>query len=246
MLLESSLNDKIINLLKEDVISNQNIFGILENSNNYKLYVDDEISPTGVVVNNGYHNYIYTKNDGFVDEIIEYLSSRKGEYGFSGINSEIAKKIKSRFEIEWENPCTLYYYPSKEIDTSKIKTKVCSVRLEDCEIVDRYYTFRDEESIFSIKESIKNRSSRCVYKDGNLVSWLLIHKDNSLGPMFTKDEYRKEGYAIDVTLSLVDEIVKEGKIPFLHVVKGNFASDRLAEKCGFKEYGDCEWFGIIV
>lgn len=246
MIFESDLTDNIIKLLKEDIIANQNIFGILQNCNNYKIYVDDKILPTGVVVNNGYHNYIYTKNDSFVDEIIGYLGSRKGEYGFSGINSKVAKKIKSKFEIEWENPCTLYYYPCKNIDTSKIKTKVSSVRLEDSEVVDSYYTYRDEESIYSIKEAIRNRASRCVYKDGDPVSWLLIHKDNSLGPMFTKEAYRKEGYAIDVTLSLVEELLKDDKIPYLHVVKGNFASNKLAEKCGFKEYGECEWFGIIV
>lgn len=246
MILECKLNDNIINLLKEDLIWNQNIFAILENSKDFRVFVDDEVFPTGVVVNDGYYNYIYTKNDHFIEDVIEYLRYRKGAYGFSGVNIDLAKKIKSEFEIEWESPCTLYYYPNKTIDIDKIKIDICSVRLEDAYIIDKYYTYRDDDSIDEIKESIKNRLSRCVYKDGELASWLLMHKDNSLGPMFTKKEYRKEGYAIDVTLSLINELLKNKKIPFLHVVKGNFASDRLAKKCGFIELGDCDWFGIIV
>ena len=246
MLVECSLNEAIIDLLEEDLISNLNIFGILENSKNIKIYVDDLSFPTGVVVNDGYFNYVYTKNDDFIEEIIKHISKEKGEYGFSGVKSDIAEKIKSRFELEWENPCTLYYYDKKAVECKNIKSNVCSVKIEDADVVDEYYTYRDESTIQSIKDSISNRMSRCVYKDGELASWLLTHKDNSLGPIFTREEYRKEGYAIDVTLSLIDELVKAGKIPYFQVVKGNFASDKLAKKCGFKPHGSCQWFGVTV
>ncbi|MGL5345845.1 MAG: GNAT family N-acetyltransferase [Peptostreptococcaceae bacterium] len=246
MLYESELNVNIKKLLYKDLISNLNIIGILENQENTKIYVDDINYPTGIVVNIGYLNYMYTENEKFTDKVIDYISNNKGEYGFSGVKSEIAKKIQSRFKVEWKNPCTLYYYDNNKYIRSSIKDNVCSLSVDYAEIVNNYYTFKDEDSLFEIKESILNRVSKCVFKEGELASWLLIHKDNSLGPMFTREEYRKEGYAVDITLSLVDEILDQGKIPYLQVEKGNYASEKLAEKCGFKQYGNCEWFGIRV
>ena len=246
MIYESELNANIKKLLDKDLISNLNIIGILENQENAKIYVDDINSPTGIVVNIGYLNYIYTENENFTDMVIDYISSNKGEYGFSGVKSEIAQKIQSKFKVEWKNPCTLYYYDKNKDTRSSIKENVCNLSVDNAEIVNNYYTFKDEDSLLEIQESILNRVSKCIFKEGELASWLLVHKDNSLGPMFTKSEYRKEGYAIDITLSLVDEILSQGKIPYLQVVKGNYASEKLAEKCGFKQYGNCEWFGIRV
>lgn len=246
MLVQTNFNDNLKNLLEEDLITNLNIFGIIENSKDAKIYVDDINEPTGVVVNNGYFNYMYTNNDKFIDEVIDYLSNNKGEYGFSALKSEIADKIKDKFEVEWESVCSLYYYRDKNVDTSKIKSDVTSVMIDHDYVVNEYYTFKDDESIHGIRDSIYNRLSSCVYKDGKLASWLLLHEDNSMGPMYTKEEYRKEGYAMDVTLDLLDKLVKNNKIPFLHIIKDNIASHGLAKKCGFEEYSTVKWFGIIV
>lgn len=246
MFIQTDFTRKVKSLLEEDLIINLNIFGIIENSKNTKILVDNIDNPSGVVVNNGYLNYIYTNNDEFIDKIIDYLSNNKGEYGFSALRNDIAKKIKNKFEITWNNECLLYYYNKKTVNTSNIKYKVSNVSIEDDYVVNEYYTFKDDESIHEIRDSIYNRASSCVYKNGKLASWLLIHDDNSMGPMYTKEEYRKEGYAVDVTLDLVNKLLKNNKIPFLHIVKGNEESYSLAKKCGFVEHCRVDWFGIIV
>lgn len=245
MLKETKYNDNLKRLLEEDRIYNLNIIGIIENSKDRKIYVDDENKPSGVLVNDGYFNYMYTNNDSFLDTVIKEIFQRKGEYGFSAVKPDIAKKIKEKYEVKWHNPCVLYYH-DQDIDIDCIKTDVRRLEPEDAKEVDKYYTYRDENSIYDIKHSIENRETSCIYKDGELASWLLIHDDNSLGPMYTKKEYRKEGYAVDVTLDLVNKIRNLGKIPFLHIVEDNVASHRLAKKCGFKPYNKCEWFGVTV
>lgn len=246
MLYESELNVNIKKIIDKDLIANLNIIGILENQENAKIYVDDVNSPTGIVVSTGYLNYMYTESEDFTDTVIDYISKNKGEYGFSGVKSEIAKKIQSRFKVEWKNPCTLYYYDNNKVIRGSVKENICNLSVDYADIVNDYYTFKDEDSLFEIKESILNRVSKCIFKEGELASWLLIHKDNSLGPMYTREEYRKEGYAIEITLSLIDEVLSQGKIPYLQVEKGNYASEKLAEKCGFRRYGNCDWFGILV
>ncbi|MGL5330960.1 MAG: GNAT family N-acetyltransferase [Peptostreptococcaceae bacterium] len=247
MLYECDLNENIINFLKQDLIQNLNIFGVLENSKEAKLYTDDKVNPNGALVNNGYFNYMYTKNDEFIEEVLKTLEKGE-EYGFSGVSTYIANKIKPRYEIEWQNLCGLYYYDKnteiKIVEDKSINTS--SINIEDAEIVNDYYTYKGEDSIHFIKEAISNRPSRCVYKDKEIVSWLLIHEDNSLGPMYTKSEYRNENLATYVTINLIKELIKNNKTPYLHIVKGNKASDKLATKCGFKLYGECDWFGIVI
>lgn len=245
MFIQSDFNNKVRCLLEEDKIMNLNIFGIIENCEDAKIYVDSIENPTGVLVNNGYMNYIYTNNDEFIDNVIDYIRDNKGEYGFSALRYDIAQRIKDKFKITWNNVCKLFYYEGKHVDVGNIKSEVSSVRIEEDYVVNEYYTFKDEDSIHAIRDSIYNRPSSCVYKNGKLASWLLIHDDNSMGPMFTKEEYRKEGYAVDVTLNLIDKILKNNKVPFLQIVEGNHASYKLAQKCGFVEYAIVDWFGII-
>lgn len=246
MLYETKLTNSVRDFLLQDEINNLNIFGILENVDDTKIYVDNIENPSGVIVVEDYFNYIYTENDEFIELVIDEFFSKSGEYGFSAVKSEIANKIKNRFELQWENPCTLYYYPNKNIDLKNINSEIRNLKIEEANIVDDYYTFKDEDSIFEIKESIKNRPSVCAIKNGELASWLLIHDDNSFGPMYTKEEYRKEGLAVDLTLALVDKQLKNHKIPFLHIINENDASHKLAKKCGFERYGYCDWFGIVV
>ncbi|MGL6105227.1 GNAT family N-acetyltransferase [Romboutsia sp.] len=245
MFYETKLTQSVCGLLSQDKVTNLNILGIVENSKEAKIYVDDEKSPTGVLVNDGYFNYIYTEKDEFIDLALKEFFSEKGEYGFSGVKSKIANKIKNRYEIQWANPCTLYYYPHKNVEFENVKSNTRGLNIEEAQTVDEYYTFKDEESIYAIKESIENRPSVCVLKDGELASWLLTHKDNSLGPMYTREEYRKEGYAVDLTLALVDKQINKNITPYLHIENANTPSHKLAKKCGFKAYGHCEWFGIV-
>jgi hypothetical protein len=85
-----------------------------------------------------------------------------------------------------------------------------------------------------------------VYVDDEPVCWVLIHEDNSMGIMFTREEYRRKGLAEVVTRDLTRRIIENGQIPYLQIVDGNMKSHGLANKCGFEQAGRCEWFGIIA
>lgn len=246
MLFKTNINEKIEKFLKKDLIYNLNILGILENSKHAKLYVDNENEPTGVYISDGYFKYLYTESNEFIEQVINQFISKAGVYGFSGIKSDTANKIKSKYPVEWENNCVLYYYDISNHNNIKIKRDIIDIDIKDAKEVNEYYTYRSKGSLYWIKESIMNRPTAAIYNNNELISWLLIHDDNSLGPIYTKAEYRNKGYAIDVTLHMVNKLSHNNKIPFLHVVKDNKPSHRLAKKCGFKEYGTCEWFGIIV
>lgn len=246
MIIKTKKFESVILFLKKNLIVNLNLIGLLQNEPNADVYVDNEDSPTGVVARKGYFSYIFTENDRFLSEVLNTLY-KDDSYGFSGVYRPLADKIKSRFQIEWENRCSLYYYPSSKIDISLIKNSVQSVQSSDAEIINYYYTYKDEISLDRIKADLEKRQSSAVYVNGNIACWVLTHNDGSMGIMYTKKQYRKKGYAVDVTIDLTNKILKSGKVPFLQIAEENIMSPGLAKKCGFIHDGVfSDWFGIIV
>lgn len=245
MIIRTKHSKEVLDFLKRNLIINLNIIGFMENEPAAEVYVDDEEKPTGVLAKKDYFSYIYTENDDFLNDVLSTFYN-DGYYGFSGVYRPLAEKIRSRFKIDWESRCALYYMPKKEVDRSLIKNPVQPVQMKDAETIDYYYTYRDETSIERVKIDIEKRQSSAVYVSGDIASWVLTHNDNSMGIMYTKEEYRKRGYAVDVTIDLTDKILKSGKIPFLQINEANNMSPGLASKCGFVHDGIySDWFGII-
>ncbi|MFZ5353266.1 MAG: GNAT family N-acetyltransferase [Bacillota bacterium] len=245
MLIKTEKTDIIMNFLKQELLLNQNIIGIIENVPEAVIYVDNSDSPKGVLVEKGYFRYIYSRDDGFIDYVLDNYF-KEGYYGFSGTDKAIAARIKARYELDWENPCTLYYMPAENLNRGLIKSKVSSVDIKDAQTIDYFYQFRNRWSLEAIKKDIKLRPSSAVYIDDDIACWVLVHDDNSMGIMYTKDEYRRKGYAVDVTIDLASKIIEQGKIPYLQIVEGNSMSPGLAHKCGFLRCGEVTWFGIKV
>lgn len=244
MLLKVEMSKAIRNFLETDLIYNLNILGVIDNVPTIELYVDNEEDPKGVLVRKDYFHYIYTEDDSFLDETLETFF-KDGFYGFSGVKRSIAEKIRSRFNVSWESPCSLYYLPKENLELNLIKNPVSSINIEDAETVDKYYTYRHPGSLEIIKNDIRKRPSSAVYVDRELVCWVLIHDDDSMGIMYTKEGHRKKGYAVDVSIDLAEKVINRGKIPFLQIVEGNNLSPGLATKCGFIPHGNSDWFGII-
>jgi hypothetical protein len=246
MIIKTKLSKPIYDFLNKNKLINLNLIGFLENVPDAEVYVDNEENPTGVVARKGYYSSLYTENDDFLYEILDTLY-KDGFYGFRAVYRPIAEKIRSRFVVNWESLNALYYLPAKEVDLSLIKNPVRPIDIKDLETVNNFYTYKDEESLEKIRDDIENRPSSAVYVDGDIASWVLIHNDNSMGIMYTKEEYRGKGYAVDVTIDLTNKILKSGHVPFLTIVDGNNMSPGLARKCGFIHEGIyTDWFGVIA
>ncbi|WP_202709839.1 GNAT family N-acetyltransferase [Sporosalibacterium faouarense] len=245
MIKEVQRNDKILGLLKENIILNQNIIAIINNVPKAKIYVDNTDNPTGVFVKNGYFHYIYTRNNDFIDDVCNNFF-KEGFFGLSAVEKSIADKIISKYEVDWINPCRLYYLPEDKLDRGLRKNKVERLRLNDAKIIDGFYEYSNPGTLDDIKNNIERRPSSAIYIGDELVSWVLVHNDNSMGIMYTKEEHRGKGYAIDVTIDLASKIIDNGDIPFVHIVEGNYKSEGLAAKCGFQKHDQVIWGGIVA
>ena len=65
-----------------------------------------------------------------------------------------------------------------------------------------------------------------------------------MGIMYTIEKARRKGYAEEVSLVLMDKMLRLGKTPFIQIVETNQMSPGLAKKCGFVKAGKCSWMGI--
>ncbi|MBW9157765.1 GNAT family N-acetyltransferase [Clostridium tagluense] len=245
MIIKTKPSNAIIEYLTKNKIVNLNIIGVIENEPEAEIYVDNEETPNIVLVRYEYFNYIYTEDDELLDEMLENLF-KDNFYGFSGVHKPLAEKIIKRYSLTWENKCALYYLPEAKLDLSLIKNPVKAIDSEDAKVVDEFYTYRHPGSIEQIKKDIFNRPSSAVYVNDDIASWVLVHNDNSMGIMYTKEEYRKKGYAVDATIGIASKIISLGKTPFLHIVTSNTMSLALATKCDFVKYDYLDFFGIIA
>ena len=247
-LIQTTATPAVIDFLKQDEILNLNMFGLMKSTPDAPIYVDDLDKPTGVLIRqNDYFNYLYTKNNAFLDAVCSTFM-QTGYHGFSGVDHPIADYIlsKSEYTEDWHNPCQLYYLPKENFNPSLQKTPAKPLTVEWVEKVDTHYPYRGSHSMAAITDDIESRPSAAVYIDDEPVCWVMMHEDDSMGIMHTMEEHRRKGYAVDVTIELCRQILDKGEMPFLQIVEGNDMSPGLALKCGFVPYGIVDWFGIVV
>jgi ribosomal protein S18 acetylase RimI-like enzyme len=61
-----------------------------------------------------------------------------------------------------------------------------------------------------------------------------MHGHQELSAICTHPDYRGRGYAKRLTLHLVDQILKQGDLPFLHTEADNLAGQKVYEAVGFE------------
>lgn len=230
-------NASLMALLQQEPIQTLNLIGILENTEpkDLKIFVDDADAPTGVLLVKGYFHYIYTQSTTFLDLLLlDYF--KEDFYGFSGLSSFVAHYLLPHFTLQWDSPCYLYYLPEGQLQIQLKTRPVLSIPLQYAEEIDSFYTYKDNYSIYKIRESLEKLPSSGYFEGDTLCSWVLVHDDNSLGIMYTKEAYRGRGLAVDVSIDLCEKEIQRGKSPFLQINIHNTMSPGLAEKCGFVRY----------
>lgn len=239
-------SEAVKGFLAQHRIPTLNIAGILDNEPRVEAFVDDETSPSGLLVKGPWFWYVHTESDAFLNLLFAEMEQKDAFYQFSGVWKPVADRIKARYGLVWDAPCDLYVLREGRQVQPRADSPATSVRLEDAGIIDEHYTYRNDHSLAKIQGCIANRPSSAIYVDSQLACWLLVHEDNSLGIMYTLEEHRRKGYALDVSLDLVAKQLQAGKTPFLQIRDDNAMSPGLALKCGFEPHGKCDWFGVCV
>lgn len=241
----STTDKKVIDkLLHNDKIATVNVVSLMENEKEWEILVDNLEEPKGFIFKAKDWYVPYSPYDDVAFEMIKNLKYKEDEI-LAGILKKYYDFIKESYEIDWEEQCLLYYMDKEDIQTSKLKHEVKELRLKDAEIVNEFYTYKDDTSLEYIRERISQGISSAIFDDtGNPISWAMVREDGSMGIMYTKKEHRGKGMAASVSIDLAKKVINNNKTPYVHIINTNKASIALAESVGFKKYGDVVWFGV--
>ncbi len=95
-----------------------------------------------------------------------------------------------------------------------------------------------------IRDRIERGVSAGIHEAGKLVAWIMTHDDCSIGVMHVLDDHRGRGYAHELTVYLVNELRRRGRIPFVHIEERNEQALSVVRGIGFVKGGKISWFEL--
>ena len=249
MITKTRQTKAVTEYLERERSINLNILGYLGNFAEAEVYLYNDDLKNGLIVSgvvDGVEQdffYLCTSSDDFLKDFWESLAP--GHKCFSGVHAPVARLFQKGKNVVWQNPCKVFVYKGG-LERVEDSGCVCqSLTVEDAEEVDKYYTFRSDDSIHYIRENISRFDSACLRVDGQLAAWCCMHEDNSMGPLFTKEQHRNSKMAWAVTLALMEKLIAKRITPYVQILEDNAVSIGFAEKIKGMEYShDCVWFGI--
>mmetsp|Transcript_24744 Transcript_24744/g.37604 ORF Transcript_24744/g.37604 Transcript_24744/m.37604 type:complete len:337 (-) Transcript_24744:296-1306(-) len=128
---------------------------------------------------------------------------------------------------------------------------------DDADLINECWEYKGDSSLQMIQKMIlasEETFGGCVglTVDGKLVSWVCRYLDGTIGMLFTKENYRKKGYAAWVLMAAVSSIRTMSNRQSVsstfsderlvsYIVDSNKASQRLYQKLGWVRVSDAVW-----
>lgn len=193
-------------------------------SNSATVWQHDDSYALSVKVGDTNKTCFATHDLHFADEVVAQLN---GKVELCGVDSDILRHFGDKFGYAWETHCVLYAWNGQPLPHQNVQKTYPMLPKYAQMISDGtpYHADVDE-----IAECLKRHPSAAIYLDGEPVCWCLCHLEKSLGMLFTKQEYRRHGFALEVMTALCNEVIAKGDIPYAYIVDSNVPSLALAEK----------------
>lgn len=186
-------------------------------SENNIIYEDDN---TFIIYNKKADTYIA---EGLADTIIEKIKALKIER-LETSNKKVFEYFKATDNFKYQQVCLqCYHKPNKNDKENKLDLPT----LEEIRWIAKTYG----TSVSDIATMRENNEIFVYRENGEAVSYVGIHIDGSVGFLYTKPEYRKQGYATKIE----DELFKMKKEPiFSQILEDNKASIAMHRKNDWK------------
>lgn len=238
--------NEIIEILKENKEKNISIINVLEKG----FYYGIERVGSAILVKRKIRKkcYISSQNEKELRELLNKIkqnnSLNQEEKRFSGAEDWMIPIFEDLFNIKIGSYGYKVFLPDN-CNLPEAEYNAVPVTEKDVTLINNYWEYNDKQSFDYIKEVIEAGSGYIIYDNNNPVSWVLTHGDDSIGFLYVKKKYRKKGYGLSVTISLINELRKKAIIPFAHIMESNIKSLNMFAKLGFKKAGRICWFTII-
>lgn len=245
--LNSSYHNKVIQYLKGD--EEYNIFVIDDiqryGYENYFFNVWADLSKRGniegILIKNFEYLTFYSRDKFDEVEFSKFINTLK----FSEINGklECLEKLEQNLKIKKKRVvrfCKLDKLSSEINYNTKFNIK--KIRFGNINKVVRLYESINEfenTTVENIKNGLKSGRGYCIEEDRQVIAMAKSISEGYDHAMIvgvgTHPDYRNKGYATQCIIKICNELLNEGKIPYLFY--DNLEAGKLYEKIGFKYIG---------
>lgn len=117
-----------------------------------------------------------------------------------------------------------------------------NIRKLGMEHLDYVSTHQEHNDRRYIKICIELGNMYGAFVGNELVGFIGMHREGSIGLLYVDKAYRREGIAESMAAFMINQVLKKGWTPYGHVVCGNEASEKLQEKLGLYKAEKTVWW----
>ncbi|KAN0047975.1 hypothetical protein ACTA71_002364 [Dictyostelium dimigraforme] len=116
------------------------------------------------------------------------------------------------------------------------------LKYEDAETINNKWQYKSNESINFLRWSCKQTISAGYRINGELVSWIILYTDGSIGSLYTLEEFRGKGLSKKVVSYILIKFFESGfDLPYCFVRDNNISSQKVMRSFGFKSNSLVKW-----
>jgi len=241
-------NEDVINYLKQNLHENLNILNFLKYKPDVDVLIFEDDVRHGIileVVLDGEERdcFLATRNQAFLRT---YRASMDGDYAFQAVPCDIAEMILDGDKPDWCGECKTFVLTGDFSPVDVRGYQIERLTMDDAAECHSFYPWKSDDSINQFYDSIERRETACVRIGGELAAWVLVHADDgSMGPLYTKEEFRRKGLGEMLVSRLIADLLVAGYVPYAHIQQNNDAPlNMIAKFNGMTFSHDCWFFGI--
>ena len=179
-----------------------------------------------------------------VDLLVKALG--KGKWHLFDFPLEHVQQLEGYGKVSIDEPAFMYRYIKDRPPEQTYKGDVGTLRGEHAPVVhDRWGLDEEGGMVGFFRHRIDLGPTSAIFDGERPVAWSgTYHKTPwvvQLGYLFVEPEYRRMGYGRAISADLIAKVMSKGKVPLIHVFKGNTASEELVERLGFKALSERFW-----
>ncbi|KAB3531038.1 GNAT family N-acetyltransferase [Alkaliphilus pronyensis] len=226
--------------LKKDIIKNVSIVNFIES---YECSLIERVGESVLVKGKSDRNWVYisSKSEKELLKIKDIL--REEDREFAVIENWMLPILTYGKEVKWKLSSMRLYLPPKAA-VNRPREITDNLTVDDAEYIYNNSDYKEYLSVDYITERIVNGVGSCIRDNGKPVGWALTQDDGAIGFLHVMPDFRKMGFATDITLDIIKKIRKQGELPFVHIEENNTASMNLAFGIGFVLHEVVSWFEL--
>lgn len=228
----------IINFLKADIRGNINVINFIENYTPVFLIKSEDS-----VILKGRSDrewvYIVTKSKSRLKEMLKYLDD--GDKNFAVIEDWMIPVISEGKKIKWLLKTNRLILNSNMFDNNPL--------LDNLKESEAMYVFENSDykeylTPGYVRDRITSGVSSVIRLGGKPAAWGMTHDDGAIGFLNVLPQFRGRGLGKNVSIDMIQKVIKSGKLPFVHIEEGNTKSMNLAQGLGFVKDKTINWMQI--